>query len=130
MTTFPERLRELREDAQLKQEDMARKLNISASAYGYYEQGRNEPSLNALQTLSTLFDTSADYLIGLTNVKKSPSFIKVTEDLTLSDDEIKLMIELKKYPRFVDDLAADPKINIAKLNRFWSFMVNEIDSNG
>lgn len=126
MAIFPERLRELREDAQLKQEDMAKKLNITASAYGYYEQGRNEPSLNALQTLSALFDTSTDYLIGLTNVKKSPSFIKVTENLTLSDDEIRLIIEFKKYPKFIEDLAVNPKIKVAKLKRFWKFIENEV----
>lgn len=126
MATFHERLRELREDAQLKQEDLARKLNISTSAYGYYEQGRNEPSLDALQTLSILFDTSTDYLIGLSDLKGTP--VKVTEDLTLSNAEIQLMIELKKYPQFIKDLAANPQIKVSKLVKFWKFMQDEIKS--
>ncbi|TGA98500.1 XRE family transcriptional regulator [Sporolactobacillus shoreae] len=127
MTTFPERLRELREDAQLKQEDMAKKLNITTSAYGYYEQGRNEPSLNALQTLSVLFDTSTDYLIGLTNVKNPPLLIKVTEELSLSNEEIQLMIELKKYSQFIADLEVDPETKVAKLYKLWKFIKDEIE---
>lgn len=127
MTNFPERLRELREDAQLKQEDMAKKLNITTSAYGYYEQGRNEPSLNALQTLSVLFDTSTDYLIGLTNVKNPPLLVKVTDELSLSNEEIQLMIELKKYSQFIADLEIDPETKIAKLYKLWKFIKDEIE---
>lgn len=127
MTNFPERLRELREDAQLKQEDMAKKLNITTSAYGYYEQGRNEPSLNALQTLSVLFDTSTDYLIGLTNVKNPPLLVKVTDELSLSNEEIQLMIELKKYSQFIADLEIDPETKVAKLYKLWKFIKDEIE---
>ncbi|RYM02748.1 XRE family transcriptional regulator [Sporolactobacillus sp. THM7-7] len=127
VASFAERLRELREEANLKQEDIAKKLNISTSAYGYYEQGRNEPSLDALQTLSVLFDTTTDYLIGTSDKKNSPELIKVTGDLTLSSQEIQLMIELKKYPRFVEDLITNPEKKVAKLYKFWSFIQNEME---
>lgn len=127
MATFPERLRELREEAQLKQEDLAKRLNISTSAYGYYEQGRNEPSLDALQILSILFDTSIDYLVGTSDTKKSPLNVEgVIKDLTLSREEIQLIIELKKYPQFIKDLVTDPVDKVSTLYKIWNFFKNEI----
>ena len=42
---------------------MARRLNISASAVGMYEQGRREPSIEILVALSEEFGVSIDYLI-------------------------------------------------------------------
>ena len=43
--------------------ELARRLNISASAVGMYEQGRREPSIEILVALSKEFGVSIDYLI-------------------------------------------------------------------
>ncbi|MCO7124262.1 helix-turn-helix domain-containing protein [Sporolactobacillus shoreicorticis] len=125
MATFSDRLKKLREEANLKQEDVAKKLRISTSAYGYYEQGRNEPSLETLLTLSVLFDASADYLMGQTNVRKHSSSYKIN-NLDLSADDIKLLTELKKYPNLIDQLITDPEKNLAALNRYWTFFQDEL----
>ena len=53
----------LRKKAGLSQAMLAKKLNISASAEGMYEQGRRMPSLDLLVKFSTIFDVSLDYLI-------------------------------------------------------------------
>ena len=45
------------------QTELARRLNISASAVGMYEQGRREPSIEILVALSEEFGVSIDYLI-------------------------------------------------------------------
>jgi transcriptional regulator with XRE-family HTH domain len=58
-----ERLRDLRQRHNLRQKDLADKLGITESAYGYYEQGRRSPSPDALHTLAEVYDVTTDYLI-------------------------------------------------------------------
>ncbi|NGQ95054.1 helix-turn-helix transcriptional regulator [Brevibacillus sp. SYP-B805] len=64
MASFHERLKALRQKHNLKQKDVAKKLGITVSAYGYYEQGRREPSVETLNQLAALFDVSVDYLVN------------------------------------------------------------------
>ncbi len=58
-----ERIALLRRSRGLSQADLARQLHISPSAVGMYEQGRREPSLEALVALAREFRVSADYLL-------------------------------------------------------------------
>ena len=57
------RLKELRLKNNLTQEDIAKKINKSAVAYGYYESGRNEPDLKTLLTLADFYHVTIDYLV-------------------------------------------------------------------
>ncbi len=61
---FKERLKELRISSPYTQKEIAQKLNISVSAYQYYEAGKNEPNIEKLITLADLFNVSIDYLVG------------------------------------------------------------------
>lgn len=67
MSVLGERLRELRQQRKMTQFDVARYLGITDSAYGYYEQGRREPSMDVLLKLSSLFGVTVDYLLGKTD---------------------------------------------------------------
>jgi transcriptional regulator with XRE-family HTH domain len=58
-----DRLRQLREENNLLQKDIASMLNITTSAYGYYEQGKREPNTEALQKLADYYNVSIDYLL-------------------------------------------------------------------
>ena len=58
------RLRELRKQNNLSQSEVAEKLGITASAYGFYEQGKTIPNAEALSILADLYDVSTDYLLG------------------------------------------------------------------
>ena len=51
MASIKDRLRALRKLHKLTQKDVCDFLGISESAYGYYKQGRNEPSLKAIKSL-------------------------------------------------------------------------------
>lgn len=57
------RIAALRRQAGLSQADLARKLAISPSAMGMYEQGRREPSLRLLGEMARILGVSTDYLI-------------------------------------------------------------------
>lgn len=63
-------LRGLREDRDLSQQDMANILNVHQTTYSDYELGRLNIPISTLKTLSQFFDTSVDYLLGLTDVRE------------------------------------------------------------
>ncbi len=52
------------------QKDVAELLNISQTNYSKYELGKINIPINTLKKLAIIFDTSIDYLLGLTNERK------------------------------------------------------------
>lgn len=58
------RLKELRKAANATQADMAKILGVTVSAYGNYELGQREPTIDFLCKLADYFNVSVDYLIG------------------------------------------------------------------
>ena len=61
------RLRGLREDRDLSQEEMAAILNISQSSYSDYELEKTNIPIISLRRLAKYFNTSVDYILGLTD---------------------------------------------------------------
>ena len=59
------RLRELRTDADLNQNDIARILKTTQSYYSEYELGKRKLPIEHLYTLCLFYKTSADYILGL-----------------------------------------------------------------
>lgn len=68
-----EKLKMLREDAQLRQEDIANILGIQRSTYTSYEIERDTMPINHLNTLCNYFNVSIDYVLGLTSLKQYPN---------------------------------------------------------
>ena len=64
------RIKDLREDKDLLQKDVAKFLNISQTNYSKYELGKINIPINTLKKLALFFDTSIDYLLGLTDEQK------------------------------------------------------------
>lgn len=63
------RIRDLREDADLTQSDLAQLLHIRQSTYSQYENGNRQLPLSVLIALAKFYNTSTDYLLGLTDEK-------------------------------------------------------------
>ena len=61
------RLKDLREDNDVKQKELAEYLNIKQNTYSQYENGKREIPLDTLCKLADYYNTSVDYLIGRTN---------------------------------------------------------------
>ena len=64
------RIRDLREDNDLTQKQLADYLNCSQVSYSYYEIGRRGIPSDVLIKLAKFYNTSIDYLLGLTNCIK------------------------------------------------------------
>ena len=67
------RLRDLREDADLTQEELVKLLKMHNTTYTNYEQGKREPPCELIIKLAKFYDVSIDYIAGLsedTSIKK------------------------------------------------------------
>lgn len=65
-----ERIRNLREDSDLTQQQMADKMFINRRTYASYEKGVRGIPVEILGNIADIFGTSIDYLMGRTDVKK------------------------------------------------------------
>lgn len=73
MADIPQRLRELRKEFKLTQAEVAKFLNISESAYGYYEQGRNDISNSSVKKLAKKYNVNVGYILCESNIKDPQS---------------------------------------------------------
>ena len=69
MQYYP-RLRDLREDMDLTQDELVKILNMHKTTYTNYEQGKREPPFDLIIKLAKLYNVSIDYITGLTNIKR------------------------------------------------------------
>lgn len=65
MKEYPEILRELREDNDLTQNDIAEVLGTTQQVYSRYEKGINEMPVRHIITLCKFYKISSDYILGL-----------------------------------------------------------------
>ncbi|HIV19426.1 MAG TPA: helix-turn-helix transcriptional regulator [Candidatus Merdivicinus intestinigallinarum] len=65
-----ERIRNLREDKDLTQKQMAEKLSVAQTTYSDYELGKLNIPTSILRQLALILETSVDYLVGLTDERK------------------------------------------------------------
>ncbi|MBQ9843652.1 MAG: helix-turn-helix transcriptional regulator [Oscillospiraceae bacterium] len=64
------RIRDLREDRDLKQKEVAEYLKIHQTTYSDYELGKLNVPVAVLHKLADYYGVSVDYLIGRTNIKE------------------------------------------------------------
>ena len=65
MYDFGERLKELRQQKKLSQRAVAKKLNIDNSTLSGYERNIISPSIDILRSLTMLYNTTSDYILGI-----------------------------------------------------------------
>lgn len=65
------RLKDLREDKDLLQKDVAKLINIPTRTYSSYENEERSLPIDILKKLAIFYNTSSDYIINLTNEKKA-----------------------------------------------------------
>jgi transcriptional regulator with XRE-family HTH domain len=99
MATLKDRLRQLRKQYKLTQKEVAEFLGITESAYGFYEQGRNEPSLETIRKLAKKYDVNISYLMGESDIPSGSESIKdkKMDGLAFIDGETPLTEEEKEY---------------------------------
>jgi transcriptional regulator with XRE-family HTH domain len=102
---FSKRLKILRVERGMKQDDLAKKLGILQTSIGGYEAGKNLPRPDVLVKISKLFNVSLDYLLGLEDSKRRDEFIKFKLPETISKTDMdKLLNAIILFSqKFLDD---------------------------
>ena len=65
-----QRIRDLREDADLTQQQVGKAINVPQRTYAYYESGQRMVSPHVLCALADYYKVSVDYILGRTDKKK------------------------------------------------------------
>jgi len=109
------RLRELRKEKNMSQDDLGKLLGVTKVSVSGYENGTRIPSMNILMLILDVFEISADYLLGreLNVVCESDSNLSVT----LSSDDIDIIRELRTRPALYNAVADDPKRFFSSINK-------------
>lgn len=100
------RIRDLREDADKTQSEIAAYLGTTAQYYGKYEKGEREIPFSRAVQLADFYGVSLDYLAGRTNFPKSPHGITIAEDALLVLQKYNALTERNKgkLEQFLDTL--------------------------
>lgn len=99
MIFHPERLIEVRNSLNINKAEAARRLNISAMAYGRYEKGEREPSYQSVCFIAQTFQCNIDYLYGISNEMKSDYILISRHE---SPELYSLLLEIRKDKMFKD----------------------------
>ena len=70
MSTFAERIKELRLERGMTQDSLGQVIGVKSYSIYTYEKGRSAPSIEDLITLADFFNVSVDYLIGHTDKRE------------------------------------------------------------
>lgn len=83
------RLRELRKKHNLYQEDVGNAIGVVKSSIAQYEKGQRNPKKSSLPKLAELFNTSVDYILGITDNSEAPKSLDEPTDLKKFMDDLK-----------------------------------------
>lgn len=97
-----ERIHDLRERSGMTQTDLAMRMGVTRSGVNAWEMGISKPSLDNLLTLSRIFHTTTDYLLG-----KEDEDVIVINNFSMEEKE--LMMRLVRYIENTHNINSDQK---------------------
>lgn len=118
MKTWNEKLKSLRIDNRLTQEEVAEKINVSRCSLANYELGRRKPTVEIFAKFAKFYNVSVDYLSGKLEEDSHSSYFKeqaemffMSEKITTEDKELILQDIMDLYFRGKKQGAKDKKNN-------------------
>lgn len=93
---FYSRIRDLREDKDLTQEQLVTRLQMHKTTYTNYEQGKHSVPLDFAAQLAVFYGVSLDYIAGLTNDKKGLSKSQLSDYETEIIHKLRTLGEMDK----------------------------------
>ncbi len=112
--TFGEKLKLLRFEKGLTQDDLGYILDVTKSCISCYENGTRQPSVDILISLSVYFKVSIDYLVGIEAYDS-----KENNEVNLTDADLLFINELKKKPSLYKELMKSIPKTILKLQKMF-----------
>ena len=115
MVLFSKRIKELRKEAGLTQQQLGDRLNVTKGSICSYENGTRMASIDILIEISNLFKVDLDYLIGTDSYVVSDK--KEDYGLRMAKEEIDLIIELRKHSDLYNNLINNQKRTIELIEK-------------
>lgn len=107
---FGERLRQLREEKGLSQEQLGKILHQRKSNISKYENGKLEPSLNTIKAIADFFNVSLDYLFGRSDEPKNILIAEQNDAAKriekLSEKKKNLVVSILNFVESLDETSA------------------------
>ena len=94
---FSKRLRELRKEKGVSQVQLGELLGYGDTAISSYETGRNEPSYTDLIRICEVLDVSADYILGISDIRRPYAVLDKGELIRLHNRAMELAKECRKH---------------------------------
>ena len=94
---FAKRLRELRKEKGLSQVELGEHLGYGYTAISSYETGRNEPSYTDLIRICKILDVSADYILGISDIRKPYAVLEKSDLIRLHNRAMELAKECRRH---------------------------------
>lgn len=105
MPKFNERLKQLRQEADLSQAEFAKQIGTSKSSVNMYERGEREPGIETLEAIADYFNVDIDYLLGKSDHRSKSAWLEeIDRSVDLESLRSQMMfknlfhIERKRYP--------------------------------
>lgn len=77
---FGLRLRALRNEKKLTQDELGKLLNVSGKTIGTWERDSRQPNIEAINKLASIFDVTTDYLLGNSNEKQPQKYYDLSDE--------------------------------------------------
>lgn len=119
MNVLGKNIKQLRDRADIQQNEFAKKIGVSNVVLSRYESGERKPDYDTLQKIADFFDVSIDYLLGRSDYLSSKQVTIAGQEINLSQEELQLFNELKKHPVMFHDLASDPEKKVKELLKMY-----------
>lgn len=135
---FPSRLRELRKEKGVSQDQLSKELGVSKSTIGLYETGDTLPDAKTLRDLAVYFEVSADWLLGITETRNQDISIRqICEKIGLEEQVVvKLQkiyqegVPMQESIEGINDILSSPMLPLLaqdyiRLKRFTKKVITE-----
>ena len=121
------KLKDIREDNDISQVQMAEILGVNRSTYSLWELGINIIPLKSLCNFADYFNYSIDYVLGLTNIRKNPNLIKGLDLIKLGEN-IASMIGVTQacITRYEKGLICISTSDLYKLSKEFKISLSEL----
>ncbi len=98
-------LSELRQDKHLTQEELGKRLGISRSTIGSYEQDQSQPPYDVLLKLAELYDVSTDYLLGRTRIPNERAASVLLQDKAVERVAASMLSMSRRHKEMILELS-------------------------
>lgn len=103
------RIKALREEKGLTQNELAKMLNVTKSTISYYENNKRVPIVSNLHDLARVFNVSYDYLMGNDSFEIAEDSDTKKYGMYMANEEIEFIKEVRKNSKFHEKVIENPK---------------------